>query len=140
MGISVRRRPAGGDLARRWIPARFAAMSQDRVEALIVDNVQENLTNRRVIVELAERARLPAMFPWRDHVELGGLMAYVPDWADLYRHAAQQVGQILKGAKPGNIPIYRVTRFGLILNLRTARALGLTFPRWMHAVADEIFE
>jgi len=140
MGISVVGPPLDGTLQEPEYRRVFAEMSQDRVHGVIVDNVQENLTNRKVIVDLAEKASLPTMYPWRDHVELGGLMAYAPDVPDLWRHAAQQIDRIFKGAKPGDIPIYRASRFELILNLKAARTLGLTFPRSLRAIANEIIE
>jgi putative ABC transport system substrate-binding protein len=140
MGISVVGPPLEGTLQEEEYRRVFEAMSQDHVNAVIVDNVQENLTNRRIIVDLAEKVGLPTMYPWRDHVDLGGLMAYAPAVPDLWRHAAQQIDQIFKGAKPGDIPIYRATRFELILNLKTAQTLGLTFPPSLLALADEIIE
>jgi putative ABC transport system substrate-binding protein len=118
----------------------FAAMSQDRVQALVVRDEPENLTNRRVIVELAEAARLPAIYPFRDHFDLGGLIAYAVDFLDLWRHLAQQVDQILKGTKPGEIPFFLATKFELRINLKAAKALGLTIPPSILAVADEVIE
>jgi putative tryptophan/tyrosine transport system substrate-binding protein len=104
----------------------FAAMAQERVEALIVGDQAENTTHRRLIVQLAETGRLPAIYAYREYVELGGLMAYGVDVPDLYRRMAGYVDQILKGAKPSEIPIYQATKIGLSLNLKTAKALGLT--------------
>jgi putative tryptophan/tyrosine transport system substrate-binding protein len=78
----------------------FASMAQEGVDAILISDNSENLENRRLIVELAEEARLPTMSPFRELVELGGLMAYAPDYRELYRHAARQIYQILKGAQP----------------------------------------
>jgi putative ABC transport system substrate-binding protein len=76
----------------------------------------------------------------REHVIAGGLMAYAPDFLDLFRNAARQVDQILKGAKPGDVPFYQSTRFILILNLKTAKALGIEVPAPLLAEADEVIE
>jgi len=106
----------------------FAALSQHRVEALVVSDDPENFTNRSVIVQLAQTAGVPAIYPCRQHCELGGLIAYAFDLSDLYRHAAHQADQILQGANPGEIPFYQSARFELVINLKTATAVGLTIP------------
>ena len=80
------------------------------------------------------------MCPYRDYVEAGGLMAYAVDLAELLRHMAGQVDQLLKGAKPGDVPIYQPTKFELLVNLKTAKALGLTIPPFLLARADEVIE
>jgi putative ABC transport system substrate-binding protein len=118
----------------------FAAMAQERVDALLVGESVENFTHRRLIIELAERARLPVMYPWRDHVVLGGLMAYAIDLLDVYRRIAGQIDQILKGANPGDIPFHQPTTFKLIINVKTARTLGLEMPPSLLARADEVIE
>jgi putative ABC transport system substrate-binding protein len=138
MGISVFANPLNGALQEAEYRRVFAAMSLDRLDALIVSAAEESFTNRRVIVELAEKARLPAIYAWPEYVELGGLMAYASDVPEIYRHAARQIDQILKGAKPRDIPFYQATKYELIVNLRTAKALGLTFPPSL--VADEVIE
>jgi len=115
-------------------------MSHDRVGALVVSNDPENFTNRKVIVELAESAGLPAIYPWRENIELGGLMAYAFDPVDLFRHAAHQVDQILKGANPGDIPFYQSAKFELVINLKAAKALSLKIPPSLLARADEVIE
>src|SRR5260370_29741452 len=94
----------------------------------------------QLIVERAEKQRLPAMCPYRDYVDAGGLMAYTVDLAELLRRMADDVHQILKGAKPGDIPIYQPTKFELLINLKTAKALGLTLPPALLARAAEIIE
>ena len=93
-----------------------------------------------LIVELVNKSRLPAMYPWRDYVEAGGLMAYGADLGELGRRMANDVHEILNGAKPGDIPIYRPTKFELVINLKTAKALGLTLPPALLAAADEVIE
>ena len=118
----------------------FAAMGQQRPDAVLVSGEGDLYAHRTLIAELAEKNRLPAMCPYRDYVEAGGLMAYAVDLAELLRRMADDVHQILKGAKPGNIPIYQPTKFELLINLKTAKALGLTLPPALLARADEVIE
>jgi putative ABC transport system substrate-binding protein len=118
----------------------FAAMEQQRPDAVLVSGEGDLYAHRQLIVELAEKNRLPAMCPYRDYVEAGGLMAYAVDLAELLRRMADDVHQILKGAKPGDIPIYQPTKFELLINLKTAKALGLTLPPTLLARAAEVIE
>jgi putative ABC transport system substrate-binding protein len=118
----------------------FAAMEQQRPDAVLVSGEGDLYANHQLIVELAEKSRLPAICPYRDYVDAGGLMAYAVDLAELLKRMADEVDEILKGAKPGDIPIYQPTKFELLLNLRTAKALGLTLPSALLASAAEIIE
>jgi putative ABC transport system substrate-binding protein len=93
-----------------------------------------------LIVDLVEQSRLPAMYGYREFVEVGGLMAYEGDLGEEGRRMADDVHQILNGAKPGDIPIYQSTRFAFLINLKTAKALGLTIPPALLARADEVIE
>jgi len=115
-------------------------MEQQRPDAVLVSGEGDLYANRQLIAELAEKNRLPVMCPYRDYVEAGGLMAYAVDLAELLRRMADNVHQILKGAKPGDIPIYQPTKFELLINLKTAKALGLTLPPALLARATEIIE
>jgi putative ABC transport system substrate-binding protein len=92
------------------------------------------------IVQLAAKQRLPAIYYSRGYVDIGGLMAYGADRAEMARQSANDVHQILDGIKPGEIPIYQPTKFELVMNLRTAKALGLTLPQSLLAFADEVIE
>jgi putative tryptophan/tyrosine transport system substrate-binding protein len=118
----------------------FAAMAEQRPDAVLVSGEGDLYANRLLIVELAEKNRLPAMCPYRDYVEAGGLMAYTVDLAELLKHLAGNVHQILNGAKPGNIPIYQPNKFQLLINLKTAKNLGVTIPAALLARADEVIE
>jgi putative tryptophan/tyrosine transport system substrate-binding protein len=93
-----------------------------------------------MIVELTEKLRLPAIYPWRDYVEAGGLISYGTDIVELFRRMADDVHQILNGAKPGDIPIYQPTKFDFVINLKTAETLGVSIPPSLLAVADEVVE
>ena len=84
--------------------------------------------------------KLPTMFGPREHAEAGGLLSYGPDRADLYRRAATYVDKILKGAKPGDLPVQQATKFELVINLKTAKALGLTIPPSLRGRADEVIQ
>jgi ABC-type uncharacterized transport system substrate-binding protein len=97
-------------------------------------------TNRARIHTLAMSARLPAVYNAKEHVEAGGLVSYGPNYPDLYRRAAEYVDKILRGAKPGDIPVEQPTKFDLVINLTTAKALGLEVPPTLLARADEVIE
>jgi len=118
----------------------FAALAQEGAEMIGVNDAAENVTNLRLIVELAEKGRLPAMYPFREFVEAGGLMSYGVNLHELGSRAAAMVDRILKGAKPGEIPVFLPTKFELAINLKTAKALGLTVPTDLLATADELIE
>jgi len=118
----------------------FDTMTQQAFEGVLIDEGGGFLAHRALIVELAEKHRLPVCYPYSDYVALGGLMAYAPDLGELAQRLADNVYQILKGTKPGDIPIYQPTKFQLVINLKTARALGLTVTQSISARADEIIE
>ena len=118
----------------------IAAMAQAGAQALIVFRQSQNYENQRLIIELAEKGRLPAIFPFLDSVKLGGLIAYGTDGFDTLRQEVNQIAQILRGTSPANIPYYQLTRFELVINLKTANALGLTVPPSILARADEVIE
>ncbi|MBV8118553.1 MAG: ABC transporter substrate-binding protein [Alphaproteobacteria bacterium] len=118
----------------------FAEIGQERPDAIIVSPIGSLLPQRRLIVELIEKMRLPAIYAVRYYVEVGGLMAYASDFGELGRRMADDVHAILNRAKPGDIPIYQPTKYELAINLKTATALGLTIPSSLLAAADEVIE
>src|SRR4029077_5758017 len=122
------------------IPSAFEAALKDRAEALYVcaDPLVNN--NRVRIVSLAQGARLATMFGEREHVDGGGLMSYGPNLPDLFRRAGDYVDKILRGAKPADIPVQQPTKFELLINLKTAKALELEIPPTLLASADEVIE
>src|SRR5204862_2374111 len=119
----------------------FSDMTRARAGALTVLPSSGMFFNeRRRLVDLAAKGRLPAVYPWREGADAGGLMAYGPSIADLYRRAATYVDKILKGAKPGDLPVEQPTRFELVINLKAAKALGLTIPQSVLVRADQIIQ
>jgi putative ABC transport system substrate-binding protein len=118
----------------------FGAMVQKRVDGVLTSDQSEHFTHRRLIVELAETNRLPTMTPFIEAVEIGGLIAYAPDRKEQWRYLASCVDKILRGANPGEIPIYQSARFNLAINLKTAKELGLVIPTSLIARADVVIE
>jgi len=116
----------------------FAAMRREHAEALVVIPGSIARMHRARINELAARSRLPTIWEWRDAVVDGGLMAYGPDNASLWRRAATYIDKILKGTEPGNLPVERPMQFELVINLKTAKTLGLTIPPSLLFQADEV--
>jgi putative ABC transport system substrate-binding protein len=118
----------------------FSEMTRARAGALSVLVSTVFLIERRRLADLAVKNRLPTVFPWTEGVDAGGLMSYGPNTADMYRRAATYVDRILKGAKPGDLPIEQPTKFELVINLRTAKALGLTIPQSILIRTDRMIE
>jgi putative ABC transport system substrate-binding protein len=118
----------------------FATMTKERADALIVDASVFLATHHSRVVELAAKHRLPAMYSLRHYVDAGGLISYGVSIADLWRRAATYVDKILKGAKPGDLPVEQPMKFELVINLKTARALGLTIPPSLLFQADELIQ
>ena len=118
----------------------FSGIRKARADALYVGGGQFFPTNRRKIVEFAAKERLPAVYWDRSFAESGGLISYGTDWVYLYRRAAFYVDKILKGAKPGDLPIEQPTKFELVINLKTAKTLGLTIPPSLLGRADEVIQ
>src|SRR5581483_4087271 len=121
------------------VVAAFEAI-KDRADALYVVFDPLIGTNRILINTSALVARLPTMHGLRDFVDAGGLISYAPNFSDLYRRAAEHVDKIFRGAKPSDIPVEQPTKFDLVVNLGTAKALGLQVPDKLLALADEVIE
>jgi putative ABC transport system substrate-binding protein len=135
LGVTLRvewvRDPAGLDQA-------FAALAQARPDAFLTTVEPFTQHHRQRIVDFAAQHRLPAMYEEREFVDAGGLMAYGPSLAATYRRAATYVDRILKGTKPADLPVEQPVKFELVINLKTARTLGLTIPQPVLIRADEV--
>ena len=118
----------------------FSDMTKAHAGALTVLPGAMFINERKRLVELAAKHRLPAVYQVREFVEAGGLMAYGPNIADVFRRAATYVDKILKGAKPGDLPVEQPTKFELVINLKTAKALGLAIPPSLLGRADEVIQ
>jgi putative tryptophan/tyrosine transport system substrate-binding protein len=137
LGVPIEILSAGTD---REIDAAFANLVQKPGGALLVGPDAVFVSRRAQIVTLAARHALPAIYYVRDFAGIGGLMSYGPNLAHTYRQAGIYVGRVLKGEKPADLPVVQPTKFELVVNLNTARALGLTVPDRLLALADEVIE
>jgi putative ABC transport system substrate-binding protein len=118
----------------------FAAAAREQARALLVFTHGFAVLNRGRIIELAARSHLPTLYGWRDFVNEGGLMSYGPNIQVMVRKAARYVDRILKGEKPGDLPVEQPTRLELVVNLKTAKALGVTIPPSLRLQADQVIE
>jgi len=119
----------------------FSTITSWRAQALMLPGINPvGFANRAQIVSFAQRNRLPSMFPTKEYVDSGGLMSYGPSLVDLFRRAAGYVDKILKGAKPADLPVQQPTKFELVINLKTAKALGLTLPQSLLRRADDVIQ
>jgi putative tryptophan/tyrosine transport system substrate-binding protein len=124
----------------REIDAAFATMAQQGASALVVGGDPSFVARREQIVALAARHAIPTIYPVRDFAVAGGLMSYGTDFADAYRQAGVYTGRIVRGEKPADLPVQRSTKFELVINLKTARTLGVTIPAGVLSIADEVIE
>ena len=124
----------------REIDAAFATFAQQQVGAVIIGSNPFFIVRREQIISLAARHRMSGIYAQRDSVAAGGLMSHGNSVTEAYRHAGLYVGRILRGAKPADLPIERLTKFEFVINLTTARALGLTVPASFLSLADELIE
>jgi putative ABC transport system substrate-binding protein len=122
------------------LDAAFVTLTKDRPDALMIPADTFLVSQRSRIAQFAIENKLPSVYSFREYIEAGGLIAYTPNYYDLFRRAASYVDKILKGTKPGELPIEQPTRFILLVNLKTARALGLTMPPRLLARADKVIE
>jgi putative ABC transport system substrate-binding protein len=122
------------------IDRAFSEITRARTGALTVVSTPMFASERRRLVDLAAKNRLPTMFSFRVYVDAGGLMSYGPSLPDMFRRAATYVDKILKGAKPADLPVEQPTKFELVINLKTAKALGLAIPQSLLGRADHVIE
>jgi putative tryptophan/tyrosine transport system substrate-binding protein len=133
--IDILRANTDGD-----IDEAFRSIAQQQIAALIVGGDPFFDTRREKLISLAARNAIPTMYHFREYAVAGGLMSYGVDVAEAYRQVGAYTGRILRGTKPADLPVLQPTRFELVINLRTARALGLTVPNSMQLLADEVIE
>ena len=137
LAVAVRAAPCRDDAE---IEAMMAGLAREERGGLLILPENFNIVHREAIITLAARYRLPAVYPYRFFTTSGGLMSYGIDPNELFRRAASYVDRILKGAKPADFPIQNPSKFELVINLKTAKALGLTVPPTLLARADEVIE
>ena len=122
------------------LESAFKTAIEKRVGAVLIRAHPLFSINRKSVVDLAAKTRLPAMYPWKEFVQAGGLMTYGPNLQDLYRRAATYVDKILKGSKPADLPVEQPNKFELLINLKTAKALGLTIPPVVMMRAEKVIK
>jgi len=137
LAVAVRAAPVRDDAE---IEARMAGLAHEERGGLLVLPGNFTFVHREAIVAIAARHRLPAIYPFRFFTAAGGLMSYGIEQEDLFRRAADYVDRLLKGAKPADLPVQNPTKFEMVINLKTAKALGVTFPPSLLAAADEVIE
>jgi putative ABC transport system substrate-binding protein len=137
LGLQIRKVTASNE---HDLDAAFVTMQTPRVDAVIVSQDGYYIHRRDQIIALAARHAVPAVYSWREHPAAGGLISYAPRLAEGYRQLGIYIGKILKGVKPADLPVEQTTKFELVINLKTARALGLDVPPTLLARADEVIE
>jgi putative tryptophan/tyrosine transport system substrate-binding protein len=137
LGLQLVKVPAQAD---EDFDGAFAIMARERLEALMVVASPLFITHRQRLAELAREHRLPAMFGSKENVQAGGLISYSADLTDLHRRAASYIDKILRGAKPDELPVEQASKYEMVINLKTAKALGITIPASLLARADEVIE
>ena len=124
----------------KGLESAFQTAKEKQIQAIMTTVTPSFFAERKRIVELAGKYRLPAIYPQDEFVEVGGLMSYGPDYTDLYRRAAVYVDKILKGAKPADLPVQQATKFEFVINLKAAKQIGLTIPPNVLARANKVIK
>jgi putative ABC transport system substrate-binding protein len=140
LGVSLLGPPMESPIQDEEYRRVVGAMAQEHVDEVIINDQPEHFNHRQLIVDLVGAAKLPAIFPHSEYFKIGALMVYGSSATDANRRLAVYVDQILKGARPGDLPIYLMSKFDLLINLRAAKALELTIPPYLLVRADEIIE
>ena len=140
LGVSLLGPPIESPIQAEEYRRVFGAMAQEHVDGVIISDQPESFTYGQLIVDLVRANKLPAIFPYPSFFEIGALMAYGPSSSDSWRRLAGYIDQILKGAHPGDLPIYLMSKFDLVINLKTAKALGISIPASLLVRADEVIE
>jgi len=137
LGVQMKSVEVGG---RGEYAAAFVVIVKERPDAIVMPSDPEFFVDRRALIDLAAQAKLPASYEWREYVESGGLMSYGSNFEEVAARVALYIDKILRGAKPGDLPVEQPTKFELVINLKTAKALGLTIPPSVLAQADQVIE
>jgi putative ABC transport system substrate-binding protein len=137
LGLTIQSVPVRSD---REYESAFSAMVREHADGFLVLSTPLFIAGAKPLADLALRHRLPSLFGPKHHVEIGGLMSYSPNRADMWRRGAVFADKILKGSSPADLPVEQATRFELVINRKTAKALGLTIPPALLARADEVIE
>jgi len=140
LGVSVVLAPLGSPTDDAEYQRIFASAQRDQVDGIMMSDDGENYTHRFLLVQLAQQSRLPAIYSYRDQAEAGGLMSYSYDLKGALRRYALQIAEVLRGTKPADIPYIQAARFELVINLKTAKALGQELPAGLLARADHVIE
>jgi putative ABC transport system substrate-binding protein len=130
----------GDTLNEATYSAAFGSLDRAAIDALLVSDEAEHTGNSKLLTDLAAKARIPTMYPYRTLVLAGGLMAYSIDFFEVYRYAASQMAEVLRGKNPAEIPFYQPTKFQFIINTKAAQRIGLEIPPSLLARADEVIE
>jgi putative ABC transport system substrate-binding protein len=140
IGVDLIGVPVASPMQEPEFKTAFETIAMEKIEALVLQDTTENVVYRELIVDLVEKARIPAIYPFRPYAEVGGLITYAIDEFELYQIAAAQIDQMIKGKSVQEIPWYQARSFQLILNTKAASAIGIEFPPTLLARADEVIE
>jgi putative ABC transport system substrate-binding protein len=140
IGVDLLGVPVASPMQETEYRHAFETIATEKVEALVVQDTWENVAYCQFIVDLVGKAKIPAVYPFRNYAEVGGLITYSIDQVELMRYAATQIAEILKGKPVQEIPWYQPRSFQLILNTKAASAIGIEFPPTLLARADEVIE